>query len=178
MHYLTNEKPIITTRQHWSVILPGIVGFIIAALVILFVVHILPPTLAGHSVRGAENVIVLIVIIALLLTVAVHWLRWRMAEYILTDHRIILTEGVISRVTESITLDRVQDVTVRQGLADRMLQRGNVEIESAGRDGAEILAKVPHPDAFYAQVMEAIDARRNAPAAATPAPAPQEHDSV
>ena len=70
-------------------------------------------------------------------------LRWRFQTYTLTSHRIVLARGVVSRVTESIALDRIQDTVVRRPLADRLIGAGSLEIQSAGRDGTEILGWCP-----------------------------------
>ena len=50
---------------------------------------------------------------------------------------------------------------MRRPLADRLIGAGSVEIQSAGRDGTEILRLVPHPDRFYTQILQAIEDYRH-----------------
>jgi len=113
----------------------------------------------------------------------VRLLRWRLQTYTLTTHRIVLSRGIISRVTESIALDRIQDIVVRRPLAERLIRSGVVEIDSAGRDGIEVLRMIPHPNRFYTEVLQAVEEYRRlsmglppstgvAPAAAFPPPPP------
>ena len=50
---------------------------------------------------------------------------------------------------------------MRRPLADRLIGAGSVEIQSAGRDGTEILRLVPRPDRFYTQILQAIEDYRH-----------------
>lgn len=75
----------------------------------------------------------------------VAWFRWAAASVTVTDRRVILEDGVISRSSKVIPLDRVQDVTTRQGLLGRALGYGRVEIDAAGAAGAEIFDHVRKP---------------------------------
>ena len=68
--------------------------------------------------------------------------------------------GVLSRHTESIDLDRVQDTAVRQSLLARIFRAGDVEIESAGRDGTEVLARIHDPQGFSNDLLNAVEAHR------------------
>lgn len=168
---LTNERILITTRQHWSVVTPTIVLYAIVSIVLLVAIHLVPGTIDKKSVESIKHGADAVVVVVFVLASLERYLRWRAAVYTLTNHRIIEVRGVVSRLTESITLDRIQDVVVRQGLGDRMIGRGNVEIESAARDGVEVLAKVPHPQVFYSTLMEAMQAINN-PQLAAPAQLP------
>ncbi len=171
---LANERPIISTRQHWSMVVPSILMAAIAALVVVGVFHFLPDSIAGHSTSSLVNWVRAAVLVIAFIIAATLFLQWRAAVYTLTDRRIVVSRGVVSKVTESITLDRIQDVIVRQGLLERMLGAGSVDIESAGRDGVEVLRRIARPQAFYNALMESMEAHRTgqlggAPAVAAPA---------
>jgi len=51
----------------------------------------------------------------------------------------------VSRLSKTIFLDRVQDISSYQSLWGRLWGYGNLEVEAAGRDAREILNRVPHP---------------------------------
>jgi uncharacterized membrane protein YdbT with pleckstrin-like domain len=85
---------------------------------------------------------------------------WRTHEYILTDQRVILNEGVVSKVSRSIAIDRIQDLTTFQGLWGRTWGFGDIELESAGREGAELLSTVPRPQQLRNAIFSQIEARR------------------
>ena len=74
--------------------------------------------------------------------------------------RVILNEGVLARFSRSIAIDRIQDLTVYQGLWGRTWGFGDVELESAGREGAEWLHLVPRPQQVRNVIFFQIEARR------------------
>ena len=55
---------------------------------------------------------------------------------------------------------RIQNSAVRRGLLARVLGYGDVEVESAGRDGAERLAHIAHAEEFANELLMAVEARR------------------
>lgn len=61
---------------------------------------------------------------------AVVWVALKVNRYKITDERLILTSGIISRKVEEIELFRIKDVTVSQGVLGRIFDVGDVKIES------------------------------------------------
>jgi uncharacterized membrane protein YdbT with pleckstrin-like domain len=169
--YLSGETPITEVRQSWSVLIPTVFTAIVAFIVVVVAAHILPDTILGHKTGSVAGTGVAVVLIVALGAIAVQALQWRASTYTLTNHRIILSRGIISRVTESISLDRIQDTTVRRSIGQRVIGCGDIEIESAGRDGVELLHRIPNPDQFYAALMEAMETYRR-PTPQTPPTAP------
>jgi uncharacterized membrane protein YdbT with pleckstrin-like domain len=168
-HLLNGERPISGVRQSWSVLLPAVFTALVAVIVIALVAHFLPSSILGHKTGSVASAAVAIVVVLALGVVGIQTLQWRMATYTLTNHRIIVARGIVSRVTESIALDRIQDTRVRRSLGQRIIGCGDIEIESAGRDGIELLHRIPKPDAFYAALMEAMEEYRH-PSAGAPLP--------
>ena len=72
---------------------------------------------------------------------------------------------MIGRFSRSIGIGRVQDVTTSQGLLGRVFDYGTVEIESAGKDGAEILAYCPDPQGFRNVLLEQLHPQGGQPGA-------------
>jgi uncharacterized membrane protein YdbT with pleckstrin-like domain len=158
---MSDERPITMSRQHWSVIVfPWIT---LAALLLtagIVVLILIPEMLAGHSTGRARFIAGVVLVVAVLVWTGWHYLAWRLRTYMLTDRRIVVRSGVLSRMTESIALDRIQNTVVRRPLGDRLIGAGDIEIESAGRDGVEILHRIPNAQAFYTSLMEAMEAVR------------------
>ena len=71
-------------------------------------------------------------------------------------------------------LDRLSDITYKQTLSDRLLRCGDILIESAGREGQEVLVDVPRPTRIQNEISRLVSQRQSgpAPAAAWAAPAP------
>jgi uncharacterized membrane protein YdbT with pleckstrin-like domain len=157
---MPGEHPIRVTRQHWTIFIP--VGLACAAALVAGIVllAVSPSTVSGHDLAQVKLLIGLGLALVVGATFLVRWVQWRCLTYMLTDHRIVVRRGILSRFTESIALDRVQDSSVRQRLLARVLQFGDVEIESAGRDGSEILHHIADPAGFSNDLLLAIEARR------------------
>ena len=71
----------------------------------------------------------------------------------------------MSKYTKSISLNRVQDVTTGQGVFGRLFGYGTLELESAGKDGAEVLTYIPGPDVFRNAIIQELHPQGTAPAA-------------
>jgi membrane protein YdbS with pleckstrin-like domain len=74
----------------------------------------------------------------------------------LTTQRLFMNRGILSRVTDQLELVRVEDVRLRQGIVDRLVNTGRVEIISSDQTDQDLtLESIAEP----AQVAEHI--RRN-----------------
>ncbi|HYM50172.1 MAG TPA: PH domain-containing protein [Candidatus Limnocylindrales bacterium] len=151
---LPGERMLMTARQHWVVLLRPFAVTGIAVAVILVLLVLLP-------LKGELRVLFLLAALLLgILLLNLYYWRWRAHEYVVTDQRVILNEGVLARFSRSIAIDRIQDLTVYQGLWGRTWGFGDVELESAGRDGGEWLKVVPRPQQVRNVIFTQIDARR------------------
>jgi uncharacterized membrane protein YdbT with pleckstrin-like domain len=98
---------------------------------------------AGRQ-QGVVRMLILAVALVLLLTVVlVPVLRWRTTHYVITTHRLLFREGILSRRGRDIGLSRITDVSYRQTLWDRIINSGTLTIESAGESGATVLKQIP-----------------------------------
>jgi uncharacterized membrane protein YdbT with pleckstrin-like domain len=90
-----------------------------------------------------------LVVGAAALGVAIVWfglpfLRWRTTTYELTNRRLRLREGILSRTGRDFPLNRISDVSYRQGLVDRMFGCGQLIVESPGEQGELVLSEIPY----------------------------------
>jgi len=158
---MSDERPITVSRQHWSVIVFPWVSLGLLILVAGIVVLILiPGNIGGRDTGRAKTIAGVVLAVAVIAWTGWHYLRWHLLTYMLTDRRIVVQSGVLSRTTESIALDRIQNTVIRRPLGDRMIGAGDIEIESAGRDGVEILHRIPDAEAFYTTLMQAMESVR------------------
>jgi len=159
---LPGERILVSSSRHWVVLLRPIATTILAAIVLLVVLTLLP--LAGDL----RLFLMLGVALAGILIINLYYWGWRAHEYVLTDQRVILNEGIISKFSRSIAIDRIQDLTTYQGLWGRTWGFGDIELESAGREGAEMLRTVPHPQQLRNAIFAQIEARRRPGGLGTP----------
>jgi uncharacterized membrane protein YdbT with pleckstrin-like domain len=61
----------------------------------------------------------------------VGWLKRLSTRYTITDRRLQIKRGIVARNVEEARVERVQNVTVRQGVLDRILQVGTVDFDTA-----------------------------------------------
>jgi len=79
--------------------------------------------------------------LSLLLIPAYFHIKQKMILYTLTDSKIEIDEGLISKTTRNVPLHIIQDVTVSANLTQRLLGFGNIEIENANENDAKIILK-------------------------------------
>ena len=159
---LPGERMLVSSSRHWVVLLRPIATTILAAIVVLVVLALLP--LAAEL----RLFLMLGVVLAGILIINLYYWGWRAHEYVLTDQRVIINEGIVSKFSRSIAIDRIQDLTTFQGLWGRTWGFGDIELESAGREGAEMLSTVPRPQQLRNAIFAQIEARRRPGGLGTP----------
>ena len=152
---MPGENLVLKERQHWVVMVKPLLLPI--ALVALVVAADFVPNLSSDY----KTIGTLAVIGVLGLSLVVVWVRWNSRSFTITDRRVILDTGIVSRISKVIALDRVQDIATNQSLLGRMLGYGRIEIDSAGAAGAEVLSALPHPQRFRDEVFSRAETLRN-----------------
>jgi uncharacterized membrane protein YdbT with pleckstrin-like domain len=66
------------------------------------------------------------------------WLRTKMKTLIVTTNKTRIREGILSKKTDEVMHDNVRNIQVEQGVFQRMLGTGKVQISSAGQSGVEL----------------------------------------
>ena len=88
---------------------------------------------------------------------AVWKIRTKATALIITNKRTIQRRGLLSRATDEMLHDRIQDIQITQRLTQRLWNVGTLEISSAGDAGGVIdMADLPDPEGLR----EIIDAYR------------------
>ena len=139
----------------------GVIALVIAA-VIWSQFQSLPGALAALAVAAVAGLVYL-------------WKDFvrRANDYVLTNHRLIQESGVLSRRSIDSRLDKVNNVEYRQPLWGRLLNYGDVEIDTASDAGVAVFRNISHPLQFRNTILAAAEQYRSAgrlPAAASGAP--------
>jgi uncharacterized membrane protein YdbT with pleckstrin-like domain len=147
-----NEKVVFATRQHWLVIWrPIVVSIILAALIVAAVIVLLAPTL-GLSVIG---LVLLVLPLGRIIMVVLDWVN---EEYIVTNRRIIQTEGVFNKRVADSSLEKVNDVVMSQSFWGRIWGYGEIEIMTASEIGVNKLHQVANPVRFKTTMLDQKEA--------------------
>jgi len=145
-------------RPHWrSLVVPVVLLF-----VIVFVASY-SMSRWGDGKPWLEWVILLAAGVALLMWVISPFLRWATSQYVLTNRRIIVRNGVVARQGRDMPLGRVNDVHFRYTVVERVLGCGTLIVESAGESGQLEIAAVPHVELVQREIFrlhELDDERR------------------
>jgi uncharacterized membrane protein YdbT with pleckstrin-like domain len=153
------EHLVLKLHQHWKTVLAPLLilaATVVALLVLLLAVPAVRDAAAGRLALGAAALVVVIVF------VAVPLLRWRTTSYELTNRRLRLRAGILTRTGRDFPLTRISDVSFQQGLLDRLLGCGRLVVESPGEHGQLVLTEIPsvqHVQATLFQLVEDEQAR-------------------
>jgi uncharacterized membrane protein YdbT with pleckstrin-like domain len=64
-------------------------------------------------------------------------LRWRTTHFVVTDRRVLVREGVLTRQGMDIPLRRISSVQIRQSLLERLLGAGTLVVEADSDESLE-----------------------------------------
>jgi membrane protein YdbS with pleckstrin-like domain len=88
------------------------------------------------------------------------WVAWKVADwyfdrFILTNKRVMVVNGIITRKVAMMPLLRVTDMKYEQSPLGRMLNYGTFVLESAGQEQAlREIKHLPQPNELYLRVVE------------------------
>lgn len=110
-------------------------------------------TVVGSGFSLVTTIVVFVVLAAL---VVLAGFVYRMTTtYTITNQRLTIRRGLLSRHLQQTRVERVQNVNVDQSLVDRLVRVGQVDFDTAGSDDADFTFRgVANPDA----VVRAVDA--------------------
>lgn len=97
-------------------------------------------------------------IFILVLWALVPFLRWLTTEYVFTDRRIIVRSGIITRQGRDMPLAKVNDVSFGVPMMGRILNYGELVIQSAGENEGLTIRDVPDVEDIQRDVYHLIEA--------------------
>ncbi|HEV2953229.1 MAG TPA: PH domain-containing protein [Candidatus Dormibacteraeota bacterium] len=158
-HILPGEQMLDVVHRHWIVLIRPLVLPVIGLFAVL-VFDVWNPAKIGTDVL---LILTLFVVAGAGVWLIVSWIGWASHNFTLTDQRVIMESGIISKTTRVIALDRVQNISTRQSLLGRILGYGKVEIDAAGQSGSEALDYIPDPSGFRDRVFQEAERMRRSP---------------
>lgn len=91
--------------------------------------------------------------LSMLLIPAFYHLKQKLVRFTLTDAKIEIDQGLISKTTKNVPLRTIQDVTVSATVPQRLLGFGDLVIENAGETGGKIVLKNINSPKKYADIL-------------------------
>jgi membrane protein YdbS with pleckstrin-like domain len=108
----------------------------------------------NHAAPGITTILVLGWIAVML------WVAWQIADwwydrFILTNKRVMVVSGIITRNVAMMPLLRVTDMKYVQSPIGRLFNYGTFELESAGQEQAlRSITNLPNPNDLYLRIVE------------------------
>jgi uncharacterized membrane protein YdbT with pleckstrin-like domain len=148
------EQVIFEGHPSWRAIL----GFYLKGIVIAFVIGVIVKLLSSDGSAVAAVVVIIAV------TVLVGFIKRVATTYTITNRRLNIKRGIISREIQETRLERVQNVNYRQSVYQRLMQIGDVDFDTAATDDYNfVFAGVADP----ADVVHRVDQATGSGAAGT-----------
>jgi membrane protein YdbS with pleckstrin-like domain len=129
------------------------IGYVLAALAAVLLVVLL----AWQKWVTVPVYVSIPLALALLLWPAYKHLKRNTVRYTLTDSKIEIDQGFISRTTRNIPLRNIQDVSVTTTIPQRLLRFGNVVVDNASETGGTtVLRNIPDPRRHADQILREL----------------------
>lgn len=149
-YLLPTERQVINIRRHWAVLVGQSVQSIL-----LLVLGILVARVFG----GVGFLRTLAIWFCVFVVIRWAWIigDWYVEKLIVTDKRVLLLTGIVTRKVAIMPLVKVTDLTYNRSATGLMLGYGQFVVETAGQDQAlSTIDFVPRPEQLYIQISELL----------------------
>jgi uncharacterized membrane protein YdbT with pleckstrin-like domain len=144
------ERIIFEGHPSWRALL----SFYLQALLSVAVLAGLLALITAISDEIKWGLVAAVVVVGAALVVLVGFIRRIATVYTITNQRLRIKRGILSKRIQQTRIDRVQNVNTEQTVIDRLLRVGTVDFDTAGTDDSDFtFAGVSSPS----RVVEAVD---------------------
>jgi len=141
------EQVIFEGHPSWRAIL----GFYLKGVAIAAVAGVITSLATSES-----GLVFLVVLVIIALTVLVGFIKRVATVYTITNRRLNIKRGIVSRESQETRLERVQNVNYRQSAFQRIMQIGDVDFDTAASDDYNfVFAGVAEPEDVVHRVDQA-----------------------
>lgn len=149
---IAGETVLRRTKLHWGILLwPS--GIITLPVSFVFLLCFVGGIVSREGAMIVVGVLFFLVDAALFGNVYVYR---AVSEFAITNKRVIIKLGIVSRRTSEMFLNKIESIVVMQGLLGRVMGYGTVVVKGTGGT-PERFKHVPNPLEFRRQVQEQID---------------------
>jgi uncharacterized membrane protein YdbT with pleckstrin-like domain len=149
-----DEHLVLRVHPHPKTLIRPVLFAVLVVAAALVVEVVIPP---GSAAAAERLVVAAVAILAMMLWLMVPVLRWRTTIYELTNRRLKVREGIVTRHGRDIPLARINDVSFSKGLLDRLLGSGRLVVESAGEHGQIVLKDIPRVEFAQATLFRLVE---------------------
>jgi uncharacterized membrane protein YdbT with pleckstrin-like domain len=120
----SGEHVIFEGHPSWRAIL----GFYLKGLLIAIVLGVVAKLATG------DGTAFLVILVVLALTLLIGFVKRVATTYTITNRRLNIKRGILSKEVQETRLERVQNVNYRQSVYQRLMQIGDVDFDTAASD--------------------------------------------
>lgn len=102
-----------------------------------------------------------------LIVLMVRHTRRRLIKLTILEDRLRYESGLLSKTTRTMELTKIQDVRVDQSIGQRMLDIGDLSLETAGESSRIVMRSIDRPHEAADRILELSRARRSGPTGTT-----------
>jgi membrane protein YdbS with pleckstrin-like domain len=125
----------------------------------LFIILLLAFQIEDDTLSSAAKWTVGIIAIVWVGWLVLKYFQWTMTYFVVTSRRVIYRTGVISKKGVEIPLERINNINFHQRIIDRIIGAGDLDIESAGKDGQTHFDFIRHPDGVQHEIYRQMEGR-------------------
>ncbi len=130
----------------------------IASGVPLLLVVILTFQISDSDIYNVVKWPVIILVLVWSIWLGLKYLQWLRTYFVVTDQRVLYRTGVLARHGVEIPLDRISNINFHQGIWERIIGAGDLEVQSAGEEGDTLFENVRHPDGVQHEIYRQMEA--------------------
>ncbi len=144
------EQILYTGRQHMFVLVSNILAEL-SLIAVLIAAGVFSQSAFRDREFGAMQVGQLVLIgcgiisLIVLISAFLDYLRWNNEEYVVTDHRVIQIRGILNKEVIDSSLEKINDIELRQSWLGRIFDFGDIEILTGSDVGVNSMRKIAHP---------------------------------
>ena len=150
-HFSHEEVLVLDLHPHWWRFVKPVV-VIIATLAALANTHRIP----NDFLKDLALIIAQVLAVLAVLNLALQSLKWYRTHFVLTSQRIIFQSGVIARKRVEISLHKINVVNFHQSVFERLINAGDIVIETGAEEGVETFIDVRDPQNVQAYIHQWI----------------------
>lgn len=157
---IAGEQVVFQTRHHWIVMAGALaMGAVVDLAATVGLVFLLTSTGLGWSVRDVGIVLAALALVVGSAFVVMGVLKRNATEMVVTNKRVIVKTGILSRRTFEMLLPRIESIGVEEPVLGRILRYGTVILRGVGGTPDEFNL-IANPLAFRSHVQEQIEKSR------------------
>lgn len=146
-----NEEPLFQARQHWFIPLMHLVTDLVL-IVLLFAAGMVVPVAFHQLPSELVYFATAVLSMSVALSAIAELMRWRRAQVIVTDRRVLQTHGVVVGSVIDVGLDTVIETVLYQTWLGRLLGFGDVDLITSSLEGTVRFSSIERPTALQAAI--------------------------